>query len=368
MTGAASGGPSHVPDPVSLTRDLVQIASPSSGSGQQDVFDLVAAELTAAGFTVRADHAAPRRYLLATTLHSQPMFLFACHADTVPAGDSRQWTHDPLGGDLTAGRITGRGASDMKGGLAAAVTALAKAAAGNVSCGLLLTADEEIGCLGARAASRALAAASIGAVIVPESTANEVRLSHRGALWLRLTAQGRAAHGSTPELGRNALLDLAAALIDIDARLPRRDHSELGTTTVNIGTMTAGTSVNIVPDFAEATIDVRYVDADEPTAIHAWLAAEHPGIGITVQRQLLPVLGPTGDPWIRRLPAPLSARPVPYFTDAAEIVKVLGHRPVVIWGPGQPELAHSVNESVAAESVQDAVGMYSRALDAWARQ
>jgi succinyl-diaminopimelate desuccinylase len=293
------------------------------------------------------------------------MLLFACHADTVPVGDGAQWARDPLGGDLVRGRITGRGASDMKGGLAAAVTALKTAAAGNVSCGLLLTADEEIGCLGARAAVQALKAESIGAVIIPESTGNDVRLGHRGALWLRLTARGRAAHGSTPELGRNALLDLAAALTDLDARLPRRHREELGTTTVNIATMTAGTSVNIVPDRAEATVDVRYVDGDEPTAIGGWLAAEHPRIGVSVLRRLRPVLSPSDDPWIRALPAELSACPAPYFTDAAELVAVLARRPVVIWGPGQPELAHAVDESVGVEDVQRAAGMYGRVLTAW---
>ena len=120
-------------------------------------------------------------------------------------GDTARWTHHPLSGEVVSQRIIGRGASDMKGGLAAAVTALLNTVRGDVSCGLLLTADEEIGCAGARAAAGALSALPVGAVIIPESTANDVLLAHRGALWLRLTARGLAAHGGTPERGRNAL-------------------------------------------------------------------------------------------------------------------------------------------------------------------
>ena len=354
------------PDAVALTRSLVRIPSTSSSAGQQDIFDLVGAQLAAAGLTIRADPAAPRRYLLAYTRQAAPLLLFVCHVDTVPAGDTARWTHHPLSGEVVSQRIIGRGASDMKGGLAAAVTALLNTVRGDVSCGLLLTADEEIGCAGARAAAGALSALPVGAVIIPESTANDVLLAHRGALWLRLTARGLAAHGGTPERGRNALLELAAALVDIDTRLPRRYHRELGTSTVNAGTMNAGTTINIVPDLADASLDIRYVEADEPDAVHAWLAAEHPGIEVAVQQQLPPVLSRADDPWIRTLPTVPAAHPVaPYFTDASALGEALPGRPIVIWGPGGPEQAHAVNESVDTRSVRRAVELYGQALSAW---
>ena len=357
---------SKPPDAVDLTQRLVRVPSTSSTSGQQHIFDLVGSQLATAGFTIRADPAAPRRYLLAHTSQPEPMLLFACHVDTVPAGDATRWTLGPLSGELVDGRIVGRGSSDMKSGLAAAVTALANAQRNQISCGLLLTADEEIGCRGARAAVEALRAVPVGAVIVPESTSNDVLLGHRGAVWLRLTARGRAAHGGTPELGRNALLELAATLLDIDSRLPRRQHKTLGTTTVNVGTMTSGTTVNIVPDLADASLDIRYVDADEPAAIHTWLAAEHPRTEARVQEQLSPVLSRANDPWISTLPAAASGHSVaPYFTDASALAEVLPGRPIVIWGPGQPEQAHTVNESVDSQYIQRAVQLYGQALGAW---
>ena len=358
-------------DPVELTSNLVRLASVSLSTGQQDVFDLVAAEMGAAGFDITEDAAIPRRYLLTTSPHPGPVLLFACHADTVPGGNTKQWTRHPFSGEVDDERIHGRGASDMKGGLAAAVTALATAAAypGSVSCGLLLTADEEIGCLGAAAAvaAGALANVPLGAVIIPESTANEIRLGHRGALWLSLTAHGQAAHGSMPELGRNALLTLARALTDIDARLPRPGSDHLGTTSVNVATMSAGQATNIVPDLASASIDIRYVESGQPDSIRAWLAREHPGIVLTTNRQLSPILADGDDPWIRTLPARLTGHPAPYFTDASALLPALAGTPLVIWGPGQPERAHAINEYVEARNVRRAAHLYGQVLDAWRR-
>lgn len=186
--------------------------------------------------------------------------------DTVPEGDPARWSRDPLDGGIVADRIVGRGASHMKGGLAACVTALAAAARNRVPCGLLLTTDEETGCHGARAAADVLRPIAVGAVVVPESTDNNVLLGHRGALWIRLTVRGVAAYGSTPYPGRNALIPVAAAALDAETNLPVRRHPVLGATTVNVGTMSAGVAPNIVPDRAEAGFDVRYVDAAENLA------------------------------------------------------------------------------------------------------
>src|SRR5919202_1571656 len=137
--------------------------------------------------------------------------LLACHVDTVPATDPAAWQRDPFDGDLDGGRVWGRGGSDMKAGVVAAAAALAAADPGT-PVSLLLTSDEEIGSQGAAAAAGAVADLPVGAVVVPEATGNQVVLGHKGALWLAVRTAGRAAHGSTPERGHNAVLDLAALL------------------------------------------------------------------------------------------------------------------------------------------------------------
>jgi succinyl-diaminopimelate desuccinylase len=294
------------------------------------------------------------------------MLLFACHADTVPFGDPTTWTHDPLSGAITDGRLFGRGSSDMKGGLAAALTAVIGAAGQGIPCAILITADEEIGCLGARAAVTALSGLDIGAVVIPESTDNDVLLGHRGALWIRLTARGTAAHSSTPHLGRSALLPLAACVLDVDTRLPRRNHPMLGETSVNIGTMTAGTATNIVPDHATATLDIRFPHPDDPATALDWIARAHPLIDATVETRLPAVLTSPDDPWVQSLPAACAAQPTcAYFTDAAILTRALPTVPIIIWGPGDPTQPHTGNESVHTARITEACSLYHHTLMNW---
>jgi succinyl-diaminopimelate desuccinylase len=295
-----------------------------------------------------------------------PTLLFACHADTVPFGDPATWTHDPLSGAATDGRLVRRGASDMRGGLAAALAAVIGAAGEGIPCAILITADEEIGCLGARAAVSALSDLDIGAVVIPESSDNHVQLGHRGALWVRLTTRGTAAHGSTPHLGRSALLPLAAAVLDIDARLPRGNHPVLGGTSVNIGTMMAGTATNIVPDQAVATLDIRFPNSDEPATALDWITRTHPQIDATVEAQLPAIFTSPDNPWIRSLPAGRAEHPTcAYFTDAAILTQALPGVPIAVWVLGDPTQSHTGNESVQTDRITDAVALYHHMLMNW---
>lgn len=265
------------------------------------------------------------------------------------------------------GKLFGRGASDMKSGLAAALVAVFESGADGPGCALLLTTDEEIGCLGAAAAADGLTDLDVRAVIVPESTDNKIVVGHRGALWLRLSAHGRAAHGGSPQLGDNALLMLAAALLDIAANGPwPGEASELGEVTVNVATMQAGSAINIVPETATATVDVRTTKPEQAAAIRKWLANRHPGLMVKTELELSPVLTRAGDPWITSLLADSTiGAAVSYFTDAAALLRVLPAVPFVIWGPGQASQAHSRDESVPVTHIVQAADLYRTALRDW---
>jgi succinyl-diaminopimelate desuccinylase len=354
-------------DAVAMTQRLVRIESQSTQPGQQDVLDLVQAQLSGSGLAILSDGNRPRRYLFACTeSHASPVLLFACHADTVPLGAPNEWTHDPLSGELVDGRVYGRGTSDMKSGLAACLAALVAPGRDDVPRALLLTTDEETGCLGARAASDALRAVDVGAVVIPEPTNNAVLIGHRGALWLRLRARGLAAHGSTPHLGRNALLSLASAVLDIEAHLPRREHPVLGVTTVNVGRFSAGVAVNVVPDLAEAQLDIRYVEPGEVADVRQWLGDRHPTIESHVDVELPPVMTDPADPWVGSLSAAReSVLVAPYFTDGSVLTGILPRVPIVICGPGRPDQAHCVDEHVEAAQIERAVTCYLATLDGW---
>ena len=354
-------------DPVELTQRLVQIDSTSRGPGQQQVFDAIGDLLGDAGFTLENDATRPARYLLASTRSAGPRLLFVCHVDTVPVDSPGEWTFPAHSGHISDGRLHGRGASDMKSGLAAALAALVRAGPDGRPAAILLTADEEVGCLGARAAAAALRDHDIGAIVVPESTDNTIALGHRGTSWVRLSVRGRAAHAGTPQLGSNALLPLAAALLDLERNGPWwGQRTAIGTTTLNVATMRAGTAPNIVPETAQAVLDVRPVSSDLVAEIAAWLADRHPKVRLDVELDLPPIASAGDDPWIRSLPAPAADNPaVPYFTDAAELIKAWPGAPVAIWGPGQAQLAHCRDESVPVENIRHAAEGYLQALGGW---
>ena len=356
-------------DPIALTQELVRLPSVSSSDGQQAVLSFLGEHLRHEGFVVKLDGGTSPQFLLATssTVRESPVLLFVCHVDTVPVGDLSEWTRDPFAGEISDGRIWGRGSSDMKSGLAASMVALLEAGAAGPSAALLLTTDEEIGCLGAAAARYALEPLNVQAIVVPESTDNLVALGHRGALWLRLAAQGVAAHGGTPELGKSALLSLAGSLIDIDARFPRRaGGAGLGSTTINFGTMSAGTAPNIVADRASAIVDIRFSGRDEPVSLLEWFAQNEPELVVESLLEIGPLSTPAGSAWIKSLSAeiaePASAN---YFTDTAVLAPMFPRVPVAIWGPGQGHLAHARDESVPVRQIRDAVAMYATTLTAW---
>ena len=357
-------------DALSLLRELVGRTTVSGDAGpQRDALGLVTEVLLADAphleVTTGPEPDQPWTLLRTPTDPARPQLLLACHVDTVPVPDPGSWQRDPFGADLDGGRVWGRGASDMKAGLVAAAAALA-AADPQTPVALLLTSDEEIGSKGAAAAAIALAEQRIGAVIVPEATGNEVVLGHRGALWLAVRTAGRAAHGSTPERGHNAVLDLVALLGRAGGALPLRTDPFLGTETWNPGVVAGGTVPNVVPDRAEVLVDMRTV-ADAAPLLTWW--RDQPEVAeVDVRVDLPPVGTPADDPWVTTLPAPVRPAPATYFTDASVLAPVASGAPIVVWGPGTPAVMHAVDEYVELAELEQAVEAFTAVAEHWGRE
>ncbi|KQS67027.1 M20 family metallopeptidase [Modestobacter sp. Leaf380] len=354
-------------DVVALVRELVARPTVSGDPRPQRdliglVTDVLAERAPHLQRTDGGDADQPWTLLTTPTDPQRPRLLFACHVDTVPAADAAQWQRDPFGADLEDGRVWGRGGSDMKAGLVAAVAAIAGADP-ETPVGLLLTSDEEIGSKGAVAAARALADVPTGAVVVPEATANELVLGHRGALWLAVRAAGRAAHGSTPHLGHNAVLDLVAVLARAGAELPLATHDFLGTETWNPGVIAGGTVPNVVPDAAEVVVDMRTVR--DGAALQAWWRAQPEVAGVDVRVDLPALRTDADDPWVRGLPAVVRPEPATYFTDGSVLQQAVGGAPVVVWGPGTPAVMHARDEYVEVAEVQAAAVAFADVVARW---
>jgi succinyl-diaminopimelate desuccinylase len=354
-------------DVVRLLQELVRLPTVSGDPGPQRaalglLTEVLQDRAPHLEVTAGPDPDQPWTLLRTPTDPARPQLLFACHIDTVPVPDAPQWQRDPFGADLEQGRVWGRGTSDMAAGVVAAAAAVA-ATDPDTPVALLLTSDEEIGSKGALAAAAAVEGQRVGAVVVPEATGNRVVLGHRGALWLAVRTAGTAAHGSTPHLGHNAVLDLAALLARAQAELPLAEDDVLGRETWNPGVVTGGTVPNVVPDRAEVLVDQRTVG--DGAALLAWWRAQPEVADVDVRVDLPALWTPPGDPWVAALPAEVLPQPATYFTDASVLAARVAGAPVVVWGPGTPAVMHARDEYVEVAELEQAAAVFTEVARRW---
>lgn len=341
-----------------------------------------------AGFVVRYAQLEPEKPNLIATLGQErgPTLCFNAHLDVVPPGERGAWTVDPFAGVVRDGRVVGRGVLDDKASVAAQVMAgVALARSGVALFGRLVVnevADEESG-------GPAGAALIVGQrevvpdfVIVGEPTQNRVCLGERGGGLVKIEVLGRAAHGALPWEGANAVEAAALAVAALRAELwpvlETRTHPFFHHSSASVNVVAGGVSDNVVPDRCQVSIDRRFVPGEEPDACLAEVRE-------VVERAVAAVPGCTvdvrydGEVNRARVNAPDS--PVAAAMLAAN--RFLGGNteptgfsmatdgrffaaagyPTVIYGPGDPKVAHIPDEWVAVEDVLHATRAY--ALAAW---
>jgi len=365
-------------DPVLLARELVRIDTTNPPGGEERALLYLAQLLSAGGLEVALDTFGPGRGSLVARLNPGrgPALCLAGHVDTVPVG-REPWAVDPFAGLVQDGRLHGRGASDMKGGVAAmCAAALTLAREGfDGALAVYVFGGEESGCEGS---FHALADPALRgqpwAVVVAEPTRNRPLVGHKGALWLACETRGRTAHGSMPELGDNALYKLVDAVARVRALDLGPAHAHLGPPTLSVNTLQAGENVNSVPDRARATIDIRSVPGQDNAALTALVrAAAGEQAEVRALLDLPPVWTAPDHPWLARACAalaPLLDRPpgvetVQFFTDAAAFRHACPEVPMLILGPGDPAQAHRTDEWCATADIHAATAMYLALARDW---
>jgi succinyl-diaminopimelate desuccinylase len=358
---------------VDLALELVRLDTVNPPGREEPAADLLAGRLEAAGLSVaRHEHGPGRVSLVARWAgrEERPALCMTGDLDTVPLGGA-PWTVEPFG-ELRDGRLYGRGASDMKGGVAAIVVAAERVAAlgeGAAGLELVLCAGEETGCEGALHMASTGALGRAGAVLVAEPTGGVPHVAHKGVLWARASAEGRTAHGSAPHLGINAIYPLARAVAAFaELRLEAPPHPVLGEPTLNVGTISGGVGVNVVPDRASAGIDVRTVPGlESETVLERLRAAAGPDVTVEPLIDLAPVVTDPDDPWVREVVevAGSSAGGLAYFTDAAALTPAYGGVPTVIWGPGEAAQAHQTDEWAEAAKIHAASDAFTEVARRW---
>ena len=358
--------------------------------GEKNMANFLASIATRAGLEVEFQKVAPDRANVIARLlppgKIRQTILLAPHLDTVGADDSQFVPR------RKNGRLYGRGACDTKGSVAAMLAALCELAGtksrpsetGIVFAGLV---DEE----NAQAGSRALVgqayrlsltfwengdrrdAGPAALAIVGEPTRLQVVTAHKGSLWLQLETRGRAAHGATPQLGKNAVHEMArivdALETDYAARLRRHRHPLLGTATVNVGTIHGGTQPNIVPDRCAITIDRRTQPGETESGVRREIAALlrtrklSAKISSTKLAPCLPLETSPKLPLVQCFLRSVGQRRsmgVDFFCDAA--VLAAGGIPSVVFGPGDIAQAHTADEWISLDSLERGKNLLLRFL------
>ena len=317
---------------------------------------------------------------------SQTTVLLDAHQDTVPV---EGMTIDPFQPTIKSGRLYGRGACDVKGGMAAILAAFvrlvadrpARAANVVVSC----TCDEEMTAQGAKALARlwsdpsragSLLSSPPTIAVVAEPTDLNIIVAHRGAIRWKLRTRGRACHSSRPLEGVNAIYKMAQVLScleryaeEIGRMIP--PHPLCGYPTISVGRISGGISVNTVPDECVIEIDRRVIPGEDPASVipqvNTYLHER-----LDVDFEMLPpwIDGATlsdqnNGTWANRLMAQVAAVAGPrkkqgawYGTNASRFA-VTGV-PAVVFGPGSINQAHTADEWIDLGELRQASEIYYR--------
>ena len=273
-------------DPVALTQQLIRCASVTPDEG--GALSLLAGLLQGAGFAChRIDRNGVANLFARWGKKGAPRtFGFNGHTDVVPVGDPAAWTHDPFGGALAGGLIWGRGAADMKSGVAAFAAAAIDFVRQSPPEGaiiLAITGDEEgPGKDGTRAIldwmaahGEAMTVCLVGEPTCPERLGEMIKIGRRGSMTAYVEAIGIQGHSAYPHRAKNPLHALVAYLGRLTAR-PLDDgttHFEPSTLAIT-GIDCDNRANNVIPAKARAMINIRFNDAHTSVRLGEWLKAE----------------------------------------------------------------------------------------------
>jgi succinyl-diaminopimelate desuccinylase len=303
---------------------------------------------------------------------------FVGHIDTVPADNLDEWRYPPFEGVVDGEYMYGRGTSDMKGGVSAMIlTALFFIENSIVPAWDLqfcFTADEEIGGKGIVSIRDSGLIDNVKEVFICEPTAELIGLAEKGALWLRISVKGKAAHGSMPHIGINAADKLICFIEKLKSSIDTSSvHHLLGRTTVEVTQLLGGIKTNVIPANATATLDIRTIPGykheeiiNSAKDIAKLMMDEKPElyIDIEVENNRTAVETLEDNLFVKKIKKvyeklgyDYGCKGLNFYTDASQLIPQM-KIPFVILGPGEDTMAHQKDERIKISSVSKLTEIY----------
>lgn len=354
-------------DEESFLKEILSISSVNGADSERNAAVFIKDFLQECGVQAGLQEIDGRRANVVAVLNgrTEEKVIWNGHLDTVPYGKLSEWDTDPAVPVKKNGCYYARGASDMKGGLAAMAWTLGFMKMKNripkqtiLFCG---TCDEEKGGTGAKVLLESGALDHASFLMIGEPTGLRPGVAQKGCLWLKLRVHGRTSHGAYPEEGINAVHYGIRIFEDLRERIEKGRHKILGTSTAQISGIRGGIAPNMTPDEAELTFDIRMIPglngekvlafADEIIGRYKEQTKGALRTEVYVENERAAIEIAENSSWVKRLDRELERRELPYehmginyFTDASVLIRQLPELPVLLFGPGNPEMAHKPNE------------------------
>ncbi len=381
--------PNSVVDLAELARSLIRC--PSVTPAEAGALALLEETLAALGFTChRLAFSAPGtpdvENLYARIGAARPNFCFAGHADVVPVGAAAAWTVDPFGAAVIDGQLYGRGATDMKGAIAAFVAAASRflaergpAFGGSIS--LIITGDEEGPAInGTRkvldwldARKETLDACVVGEPTNPERLGQMIKIGRRGSLNGTLGVRGVQGHTAYPHLADNAAHRLVRMLDAIIREPLDQGSAHFQPSTLQISTIDVGNPANnVIPGEASARFNIRFNDRHTPASIETWLRGRLDATGGDYALKIevsgtafLTPPGPLSELVARAAERVTGLRPELSTTGGTSDARFIKeHCPVAEFGLISQTM-HKVDERVALADLEGLAAIYKAVLDGY---
>lgn len=372
-------------DPVELTQALIRCPSVTPDEG--GALELLAARLSAAGFAcTRVDRGGVANLFARIGPKGAARTLgFNGHTDVVPVGDLLAWSVDPFGAIEKDGQIWGRGATDMKSGVAAWVAAAIDAASSLPDDGALvvtITGDEEGDAVDGTVAlldwmtaqGEQMSACIVGEPTCPERMGEMVKIGRRGSMTAFFTARGVQGHSAYPHRAKNPVPALARLMARLDAHVLDEGTDHFDASTLAVTTIDTGNpATNVIPSVAHATVNVRFNDAHSSESLTGWLRAESDRIERETGIEIGMIVKVSGESFLTP-PGPLSdivAAAVEAETGVAPVLSTSGgtsdarfvkhHCPVVEFGLVGKTM-HQIDERVETAQIWQLKQVYARII------
>ncbi|ADL05802.1 M20 family metallopeptidase [Lacrimispora saccharolytica] len=365
---------------VQLLQDLIGIRTVNGKDGEKPAAEYICQYLNSRGVEAFVQDIGEGRgnvIALIQGAHEGKGMIWNGHLDTVDYGSLESWDRPPWTPVMENGCLFGRGASDMKSGLAAMVYVLGKLGETGQKPGTTIqflgTCDEERGGTGARAIISGGYMMEGSVLLIGEPTGCTVGIGQKGCIWLELEVKGKTSHGAYPEEGCNAVSCAYEAAECLGNWIRLHDHPVLGRATAQITEIQGGIQPNMTPDLCTVLMDIRTVPGLTCESILSRLETIFqdisrkyggiPGLVPRIKNHRISIEADKASLGVATLVKSMEAAGIPeaysgisYFTDASILAEGREGLTTLLFGPGSADMAHKPNECVRIPDYLRAIG------------